>query len=105
MASAGPGRPTRNVREELQLYYKLTKLTGVHRRPNGEKVKHWIGRAEALTLVAEYAGYEKESTCRDRLGRELTAVRREVHDLEAEGRSIDPKLRKLATLKLPPLRK
>jgi len=77
---------------------------GIHHRPNGEKVKHWIGRAEALTLVAEYYGYEKESTCRDRLGRELTAVRREVRDLEAEGRTVDPKLCELARLRSPPLR-
>lgn len=105
LARDGPGRPARHVREELRLYRKLTRTTGAHRRPNGEKIKHWVARPEALTLVAEYYGYEKESTCRDRLGRELTAVRREIRDLEEEGRIVDAELRELASLLLPPPRK
>ncbi len=95
------GRPSRDREAALTLYLELTQTAGVHRRPNGERVKHFVSRARALVLVAEAHGYASALGCREDLMRERKRVQIRIKRLRGEGEEVPADLERLAEAKFP----
>ncbi len=95
------GRPSRDREAALTLYLELTQTAGVHRRPNGERVKHFVSRARALVLVAEAHGYASALGCREDLMPERNRVQIRIKRLRGEGEEVPADLERLAEAKFP----